>query len=164
MAACSRDLMTERYESWRLVYLPTRAMETVSKRRSCETVKVFHSCHVRWPLIRRAFGMVRASSLSMLRRTSIKPCFSSRRGTWYVEETSCTAITWSGSTWQNMAILSVVVLCSGSQQRHAIYIRISISHGLSHSTRSVQVPSLDSIQHCEHPVSPAAWAWSSAPD
>lgn len=30
MAECSSDLITLRYESWRLVYLPTSAMETDS--------------------------------------------------------------------------------------------------------------------------------------
>ena len=33
--ACSRDLITEMYESWRLVYFPTRAIETDSNKRSC---------------------------------------------------------------------------------------------------------------------------------
>ncbi len=48
------------------------------------------------------------------------------KGTWYVEETSWTAITCSGSTSQKRAILSVVAFSSGLAQRQAIYRRSAI--------------------------------------
>jgi len=57
IALCSRDLMTDRYESWRLVYFPAKAMCTGSKRRSCCVVRLFHSVQVRCPRSNRAGGV-----------------------------------------------------------------------------------------------------------
>lgn len=49
--ACSSDLMTEMYESWRFVYFPTSAMETESNSRSCLQLNCFSGGNARYSKI-----------------------------------------------------------------------------------------------------------------
>lgn len=141
-AECSRDLTTLMYESLRDVYLPTRTMETDSKRRSCLGLNVEPtSCyctkeeiaHPRVSPCHRvarsaprsviAFGILKETRSRRFCKKGMMPWDRRSSGTWYTDETSCTLRTCSCPTWQNMESFSFVEDCSGPgpNNRHAIY-------------------------------------------
>lgn len=169
--------MTDMYESCRLVYLPTRTISTLSIKRSWlfkdplpsaalsrhverliatrthPTVKSLHLVRRLSPLSLSALGMLATFRLSRRSKKRTMPCCSSRSGTWYVEPTSCTAITCSGPTWQNMDNLLITARSSGVAQRAAICEssvlvsalaplwsnRPQYAHHVGHKTQSAQV-------------------------
>mmetsp|Transcript_11492 Transcript_11492/g.39964 ORF Transcript_11492/g.39964 Transcript_11492/m.39964 type:complete len:276 (+) Transcript_11492:1467-2294(+) len=110
MEAWVRDLITDRYASDSVVYLPTMAMVTLSLSAS------HRSARLRQLSRSTCLG---SGSCSVESRAPMAPCSRITRGTCQMLDTSCRLRMWFVSTWQKRASFCFTPSSSGSVERHA---------------------------------------------